>query len=550
MLILPKKYPLLSPLVLYFCLVTFSTFASEVKIPHVFSKDTKAVADEVNQNFSALQAGTNNNWSRILQLQQKALNFNPATSIEQQMQESLELDAQTDIIQDFHLDREAIKSCEENNSAIATVSIGDTKYASVQSIMGGSKLNELYQYTIQFETDQVLIIDDMIAQRASFNINIATTSGKFQGMIVAFAKIDSRKREDQMLHLYSATIAPVGFNLKLYSGFRAYTENRSSEVITQMFNMRGVSSTVAQTAVSYETIMQFNETDLNFVQRLSEREGMYFYFDQDGDNERVFVGSGPTTGKNIEGEFSYYGRDGQNRSNSTHIYSLGKRVNQHSLSAKISGFDYIGKTIVDSQVQLSNGSGVQSYYRSDVFTQEIADIRANNLKNQIATAANQVFGSSNIPLLKAGHKLNVNDQSGAGLGGILLLSEVKHVLIKNETNCLVYSNNFSAVPDNIAYMPTKLKQAPRFYGALNTIVTNISDPDNLMRIKVKFPWANGNIESGWIRIALPVGKLDSPDSFNYRPNVDDEVLISFINGDPERPIAIGALFNGVDRPPK
>jgi len=80
------------------------------------------------------------------------------------------------------------------------------------------------------------------------------------------------------------------------------------------------------------------------------------------------------------------------------------------------------------------------------------------------------------------------------------------------------------------------------------IVTNNQDPDELGRVKVKFPWLSDDNESDWIRIATLMAGRDRGSFF--LPEVDDEVLVAFEHGDINRPFVIGALWNGVDRPPE
>jgi uncharacterized protein involved in type VI secretion and phage assembly len=80
------------------------------------------------------------------------------------------------------------------------------------------------------------------------------------------------------------------------------------------------------------------------------------------------------------------------------------------------------------------------------------------------------------------------------------------------------------------------------------VVTNNKDPDNLGRVRVKFPWFSENDESQWARVATLMGGKDRGTVF--LPEVDDEVLVAFERGDVRRPYIVGALWNGVDTPPK
>lgn len=87
----------------------------------------------------------------------------------------------------------------------------------------------------------------------------------------------------------------------------------------------------------------------------------------------------------------------------------------------------------------------------------------------------------------------------------------------------------------------------RIYGAVVGIVSNTGDPDGLGRIKVRFPWLKEDDESRWARL---VSFMAGPGrGAVFRPEVDDEVLVVFEQGDMRFPYVLGAVWNGNDKPP-
>jgi uncharacterized protein involved in type VI secretion and phage assembly len=88
----------------------------------------------------------------------------------------------------------------------------------------------------------------------------------------------------------------------------------------------------------------------------------------------------------------------------------------------------------------------------------------------------------------------------------------------------------------------------RINGVVVGIVTNNEDPDDLGRVKVRFPWLSAEDESDWARIAAPMAGKDR--GFFFLPEVDDEVLVAFDHGDMRFPYVLGALWNGQDAPPE
>jgi len=89
--------------------------------------------------------------------------------------------------------------------------------------------------------------------------------------------------------------------------------------------------------------------------------------------------------------------------------------------------------------------------------------------------------------------------------------------------------------------------ADRFYGLTVGIVTNNQDPDNLGRVKVRFPWLSDTEESHWARVLTPMAGKER--GLYFLPEVEDEVLVAFEHGMMEFPYVLGALWNGKDTPP-
>jgi uncharacterized protein involved in type VI secretion and phage assembly len=105
-----------------------------------------------------------------------------------------------------------------------------------------------------------------------------------------------------------------------------------------------------------------------------------------------------------------------------------------------------------------------------------------------------------------------------------------------------------AISDILSQGRDAQAQASKIYGVVIGIVVNNKDPDKLGRVKVKFPWLAEDVESFWARPAYPMNGKER--GYWWIPEIDDEVLIAFEHGDPNRPYLLGGLYNGVDKPPK
>lgn len=86
----------------------------------------------------------------------------------------------------------------------------------------------------------------------------------------------------------------------------------------------------------------------------------------------------------------------------------------------------------------------------------------------------------------------------------------------------------------------------RYYGVAEAIVTDVNDPGQEGRVKLKYPWFDDNTVSDWARVR----QLYAGPGYGtfFIPEVDDEVLVAFVHGDMKMPIVLGGLYNGSDKP--
>ena len=102
--------------------------------------------------------------------------------------------------------------------------------------------------------------------------------------------------------------------------------------------------------------------------------------------------------------------------------------------------------------------------------------------------------------------------------------------------------------DGLGELLAPATRVDRYYGVVIGVVTNNQDPDNLHRVKVRFPWLSNDVESNWARVATPMAGKDR--GAYFLPEVDDEVLVAFEHGQVDHPFVIGSLWNGKDDPPE
>jgi phage baseplate assembly protein V len=99
-----------------------------------------------------------------------------------------------------------------------------------------------------------------------------------------------------------------------------------------------------------------------------------------------------------------------------------------------------------------------------------------------------------------------------------------------------------------ALFPDSTNRRTRIYGVATAIVTNNQDPDGMGRVKLRFPWLSKENESDWARIAVPMA--GSAMGTYFLPEVDDQVLVAFEQGDRDRPFVLGMLWSKAVKPPE
>jgi uncharacterized protein involved in type VI secretion and phage assembly len=149
------------------------------------------------------------------------------------------------------------------------------------------------------------------------------------------------------------------------------------------------------------------------------------------------------------------------------------------------------------------------------------------------------------PGIKPGIELTL-ESLGQKFSGKYVVNAATHIY-SNE----VYETNFSVSglkTNTFAEQINRQEPMRRWNGVYPALVTNLDDPDDLCRIKVKFPWISDDFESDWARIATP--NAGNERGILWLPEVKDEVLVAFEHGDINKPYVIGHLWNSQDKPAK
>jgi type VI secretion system secreted protein VgrG len=281
---------------------------------------------------------------------------------------------------------------------------------------------------------------------------------------------------------------------------------------------------------------QYNETNFDFLKRLAQRYGQWFY----SDGMRMQFGQlKPSKTKLING-------------GSLHHFKIQTLLFSHKES--LGGYDY------NSAANIKNSSGKTTTGSGDGFANAVGyrqgAVRQPDLEVGAYTAqapdsstlaemvklqtngkdANSIFysGLSYLPL-GIGQKFTIQNKT---VEHNLVVIEVTH----NSEVHGNYSCNFKAIPSDVgAPHYTDVHAYAKAESQPAKVIDN-NDPDGLGRVKVSFYWAGGNIKSDWMRLIQP--HAGGGKGFYFVPEVGEEVLVGFEGGSAERPYVIGTQYNG------
>lgn len=181
-----------------------------------------------------------------------------------------------------------------------------------------------------------------------------------------------------------------------------------------------------------------------------------------------------------------------------------------------------------------------------------ADAAAKALGEELGSTCVELHGIAvGDALMEAGKPITLA-KVGRHLDGTYVLTSVRHVYEAEgayETEFTVSGRADRSLHGLVTGADGQARGSnggPAIHGVAVGVVTNNNDPDNLSRVKVKYPWLSDDVESDWVRMALPMA--GNGYGAMFLPEVNDEVLLAFDRGDIDRPYVVGVLYNGKDKP--
>ena len=332
---------------------------------------------------------------------------------------------------------------------------------------------------------------------------------------------------------------------------RTFNQMTDSDLASRIAQEAGLRSDVTSTSQVHEYIIQSNQTDFEFLDQRARRIGFDFHVD-----DRTLIFKEPEqNGTPIELQWgdrlqSFRPRlttSGQVNEVIVRSWDPQQRQEIVGRATRGRGEPSTGESSGGGETaqQAFGSAGTLVVVDQPVHSQAEADTLAQSIADRVAGGFIQAQGSCRgEPRLRAGSRVRLS-ALGERFNGEYTITNSTHVFSAEEG----YTTNFVIAGREAGTLTEMLnnRHNNQTQGAVVGIVTNIDDPQNQGRVRVRFPWLSGDEESAWARVASPMAG-DGRGIF-FLPEVNDEVLVAFEQGDMHKPYVIGALWNGNDSPP-
>ncbi len=432
-------------------------------------------------------------------------------------------------------------------------------------------MSSLYQCDVVVACeDPDLVSSELIGRSGRLIVMNPSQARYIHGEITALYRGERNNRN----YLYRFRLEPKLAFLQYRSDQRIFQNMTVPDIVRAVLDAAGIANELVKWSLSsrYEPRLyctQYGETDFEFVQRLLAEEGLFYFFEQDPQSHSMVISDSNICFKPIEGgNSSLLFRPQSNLAadplrQQQSISWLQSHFQVHTESVTMGDYNHQKSKL--SLVQKAGAEDVTEHYHfsSPQFAEpELGRAYAQRRQQSLAVRKEFIEGQSDCPHLRVGGRFRLQQHPYDGLNKEYLVTEIQ--ISGEQPQALEegassqgssLSVEFEAVPAAVQYRPTHIPAAPRIAGTQTAFVTGPKGEeiytDSEARVKVQFHWDRASkgdeASSCWLRVSQALagnqwGAL-------VIPRVGQEVVVAFLNGDPDRPMVMGTVYNGDNKPP-
>jgi type VI secretion system secreted protein VgrG len=439
----------------------------------------------------------------------------------------------------------------------------------LQRFKGTEGISRLFRFEAELLSENPSIaFNDIVGKNVSLRLRLADEEQRFiSGVVSRFAQGGA----DRRFHHYHMEIVPWPWFLTRASDCRIFQNVNVPDILKKVFEHRRLSDyklTLTGDYPALEYCVQYRETDFDFISRLMEQTGIFYYFEHEEDKHTMVLADSPSTHQpcphqsTVRYNLVTGGRDEDDVI--THWQTLQElRTGEYALT------DYNFETpstdlgVSEPTVVGGGNSKFDMYDYPGLYPNKSQGKDCGKLRMQEQEVQHRMAkGSSVCRPFASGYKFDLEDHYRGDINSSYVLTEVEHEASVGESYTSgddpegeSYSNNFLCIPATVPFRPQRLTRKPFVQGPQPAIVTGPSGEeiyvDKYGRVKVQFYWdrvgqKNEN-SSCWVRTSQPWAGKDWGGM--WIPRIGQEVLVDFLEGDPDRPIITGRVYNADQTPP-
>lgn len=425
---------------------------------------------------------------------------------------------------------------------------GDTLL--LRSFHGEERISGLFRFTLELESETPDVdFAALVGKGVTITVHLADGTDRYiHGLVGRFVQGGTSVPFTR----YYAEIHPWLWMLTHSADCRIFQEKSVPDIVEEVFSDHGFTDfkrSLTGTYTPREYCVQYNETAFEFVSRLLEQEGIFYFFEhEDGKHTLVLADDAGAFAATPGAATVRYGTHGEWTQQNTVIRcSLEESVIPGAFALDDFNFETPSTDLmvaVASQVA-QNGSTRRVYEYPGGFLKTAAGEGLTQVRAEEREAPlRRLRGDSYCRAMIPGFKTALEDHYRADVNAEYVVLAVNHAGTWEG-----YSNSFEAFPSAIPFRPLRTTRKPIIPGAQTAIVVGKAGEeiwtDEYGRIKVQFHWdqlgENDEKSSCWIRVAQ--GWAGKSWGQWFLPRIGQEVVVSFLEGDPDRPLVTGAVYN-------
>ncbi|WDG52261.1 type VI secretion system tip protein VgrG [Pseudomonas chlororaphis] len=456
-----------------------------------------------------------------------------------------------------------------------SLTLNDFKHdLQVLSFTGQESISAPYSFDLELVSERPdLDIESLLHKQAFLAFN--NSGAGIHGQVYRIAQGDSGKR----LTRYRLTLVPQLTYLAHRTNQRIFQQQTVPHIIAQVLEEHGIQSNAYQFQLgsiypARDYCVQYNESDLYFIQRLCWEEGIHYHFQHSQQGHVLVLGDDQTIFPRL-GKPTAYVQDSGLVADDPVIKGFSLRLATRTSRTTQRDYDFEkAHMTLEADYRPAPRDGqpdLEDYrYPGGFLQRERGKLLSQRSLEGHRADYRQAEGKSDQPSLVSGHFLELCEHPRQEWNDLWLLTSIRHeglqpqVLeesLPSDTRDRKdgfhqgYRNTFTATPWDVFYRPQQAYEKPRILGSQTAVVTGPQGEeihcDQYGRVKVQFHWDREGLiddkSSCWLRVASSwAGTSHGAVTI---PRVGMEVLVSFLEGNPDSPLISGCLSNSANPVP-